>query len=117
LGDYAAARARYLDALALARALGRPDDLLLEDVAEFFASLERYEQATELLGAADAITTRTRRQASVARQSRVDASLAACRTHQSDQTFALAYGRGHAADWAWASDRAWEYLGMDSPAR
>jgi predicted ATPase/class 3 adenylate cyclase/Tfp pilus assembly protein PilF len=108
LGDHGEARACYQEALTIARELGRPDDLLLEALAEFLVALEHYEHATELLGAAHAITTQTLRRASVSQQSRYDACRAACQAHQSEQDFELAYGRGLASDWAGASARASE---------
>ena len=50
LGDYPEAQARYRDALAIARQLGRQDCALLEACAELLARLDRCTDATVLLG-------------------------------------------------------------------
>jgi predicted ATPase/DNA-binding SARP family transcriptional activator len=110
LGQHAAARTRYQEALTMARELGKPDDPLLEGCASLLVALERYEEATEVLGAGGAITAQTHRGRSIAEQSQYDASLAACRTHLAEQIFELSYERGLASDWARASARALELL-------
>jgi tetratricopeptide (TPR) repeat protein len=111
LGDHAEARARFQEALTIASEVGKPDDLLLEACADLLVALERYEDATELLGAADAVTTRSRRRRSVSEQSRHEACVAACRDHQSKQAFELAFESGSSSDWVSASARAFELLG------
>jgi predicted ATPase/class 3 adenylate cyclase len=110
VGRHAEARAHYREALVIAREVGRPDDRLLESCAELFVALECFEHATELLGAADAITTQTGGHRTVSEQSRYDITLMACRAHQREPGFELAYKRGNASDWAYASVRASELL-------
>ena len=102
-----------MEALAIAREVGRPDDVLLGACAELLVALGHYEEATELLGAAAAIVARTGRHQTVREQSRDDTSLAACRSHQSTLAFDSAYERGGAIDWARASALASEFLALD----
>jgi predicted ATPase/class 3 adenylate cyclase len=113
LGHYTKSRARYGEALAIACEVGRPDDSLLGACAELLVELKRYDEATELLGAADAIVTQTQRHRSPSEQSRDEATLAACRSGQSKHASESAYQRGRASDWVSASARASEFLGQD----
>jgi predicted ATPase/DNA-binding SARP family transcriptional activator/class 3 adenylate cyclase len=113
VGQHAEALYHYQEAIVIARELRRPDDRLLDSCAELLVALERFEHATELLGAADAITTQTRGHRTASEQSRYDASLEACRAHQSEQAFELAFESGNASDWECASERASELLGLD----
>jgi tetratricopeptide (TPR) repeat protein len=110
LGRHTEAGAHYRHALVVARELGRPDDLLLEACAELLVALGRFEDATELVGVADAISAQARRCPSLSERSRHDTSLATCRSQLSEQAFELAYERGRASDWACAAARAMELL-------
>jgi tetratricopeptide (TPR) repeat protein len=112
LGDHVEAGGRYREALTIAGDLGRPDDLLLESCAELLVALDRYRDATELLGAAGAITALSRRRPAVSERSRHEACMAACRDHQSKQGFEQAFRRGSATDWASARARAFEFLAL-----
>jgi predicted ATPase/class 3 adenylate cyclase len=111
LGDHAAARRHLGQALAIARDVGRPDDALLEACAGLLVSLERYDDAAELLGAADAITAQAQRGALTSAHSSGSLSLERCRTQLSQQAFARAYDRGQVGDWEGVSARAMELLG------
>ena len=79
LGDYPEAQARYRDALAIARQLGRQDCALLEACAELLARLDRCTDATVLLGAADHLAARSEQVRVASNQGRYDATLSTCR--------------------------------------
>jgi predicted ATPase len=93
LGDHSEARARYLDAVSIVRDLDARDIAVVEACAELLARLDQYEEATELLAAADNLSNQTRRRRSATVQARYEAALALCLDHLGADAFGTASAR------------------------
>jgi predicted ATPase/DNA-binding SARP family transcriptional activator len=98
VGDYSEARARYLDAVAIVGELDTRDIPVVEACAELLARVEQYEQAVELLAAADNLSSQTRCRRATD-QVRYEAALALCRDRLGADAFATASSRGRSLDW------------------
>ena len=112
-GNYTTARAHLEEALSIARELGEQNSSLLEACAGLLARIDRYEDAAQLLAAADDLNTRAHKARDPWEQARYDATFATCRSLLDQDTFASASNRGHALGWASAVDTALEALGQD----
>jgi tetratricopeptide (TPR) repeat protein len=115
LGDHSEARARYLDAVSIVRDLDARDIAVVEACAELLARLDQYEQAAELLAAADNLSCQTRRCRSATVQTRYEAAIALCRDHLGADVLATASARGRSLDWESVIEATWERLESACP--
>ncbi|MHB8508249.1 MAG: tetratricopeptide repeat protein [Candidatus Dormibacteria bacterium] len=110
VGDHAQARARYIEALVVARELGKEDTDLLEGCAEFLSRVGRWEDAADLLSAADGLNTRSHKARSVSAQARYEATLLASRERLGDAAMRAASQRAAGLGWKAAAEWAMRFI-------
>jgi predicted ATPase/class 3 adenylate cyclase len=105
-GDFSRARAVYAAALDIARRADQQDCDLLEGCADILVRLDRCEDATGLLAAAQSLGATAGRVRSAWAQARYDNTRATCAGKLDEETVAAAWQRGGALDWPSAVDAA-----------
>ncbi len=99
LRDSSAARALFAEALKLAHELGTPDSELLVGCAEALAGAHRYEEAAQLLAAADELNAQAGKVRAAPTRRRYDGTVAMVREALNEVVLGLAARRGAALDW------------------